>query len=113
MPSLIVPIFNFLFGWIKSALPFIAGFFGASVVQLLIGLGWSVTAFTGFNILTDTLLETATASFTGLPQSVTQLLGLMWFDKALNLVLSAGVALMTIKGLKSGTINRGGWNRGA
>lgn len=34
MPALIAPIFSFLFGWIKSALPVLAGFFGASVVQL-------------------------------------------------------------------------------
>lgn len=103
-------VFTFLFGWLRGALPYLAGFFGTSVIQLLIGLGWTVTSFTGFNILTDRLLQVAVSGFAGLPSDIGALLGLMWADKAINLILSTGVGLLTIKGMKAGTLQRGGWS---
>lgn len=111
--TLFVGIFQFLFGWLRGALPLIATFFGTSVIQLLIGLGWSVTSFTGFNALTGYLIDYAVTGFDGLSSDIIQLLGLMWFDKAINLMLSSAVGLMTIKGLKAGTLTRGSWRSGA
>lgn len=32
-------IFSFAFGWVGRALPWIAGFFGSTVVQVLISVG--------------------------------------------------------------------------
>lgn len=109
--ALIGPIFSFLFGWLRTALPFLAGFLGSTVTQVLLSFGVSVTTFTGFNVLTSYLLEYAVSGFSGLPVAITQLLGLMWVDKALNLMLSTAVGLMTIKGLKAGTISRGAWHK--
>lgn len=109
--SFFTPVFTFFFGWARGSLPYIAGFFGSSIVQLLIGLGWTVTSFTGFNVLTDRLLAIAVSGFAGLPSDIAALLGLMWVDKAINLILSSAVGLMTIKGLKAGTISRGAWHR--
>ncbi|EGR0040921.1 DUF2523 domain-containing protein [Vibrio vulnificus] len=117
MPFFIAPLLSFLswvirfcFGWIGSALPWIAGFFGSTIIQFLIGLGWGVTAFTGFNVLTSELLQLATSGFTGVPSAVPQLLGLMWFDKAINLVLSTAIMLLTIKGVRAGTLTKSAWN---
>ncbi|MEZ9437496.1 DUF2523 family protein [Vibrio atlanticus] len=102
--------FTFLFGWVGRALPFIAGFFGSTVTQIALSFGWGVTTFSGFNILTSYLLDFAASGMSGAPAAVTQLLGLMWVDKALNLMLSSAFALMTLKGLKAGKISRGAWN---
>lgn len=103
-------LFSSLFGWFGRALPFIAGFFGSTVTQIALTFGFGVTTFSGFNVLTSYLLEFATSGFSGVPAAVTQLLGLMWFDKAVNLMLSCAFALMTLKGLKAGTMSRGAWS---
>lgn len=107
--GLIRPVFTFLFGWLRGALPAIATFFGTSITQLLIGMGFSITTFTGFNVLTEKLILAATSGFSGLTGDLAAILGLMWVDKAINMMLSAGVGLMTIKGLKAGTLSRGGF----
>ncbi len=103
-------IFSSLFGWLGRALPWIAGFFGSTIIQTAISFGWGVTTFSGFNILTSYLLEFAVSGMSGVPSAVPQLLGLMWFDKAINLMISSAVALMTLKGLKAGTMSRGAWS---
>lgn len=99
-----------MFGWVGRALPWIAGFFGSTVTQIALTFGWGVTTFSGFNILTSYLLEFANLGMTGIPSAIPQLLGLMWFDKAINLMLSSAFALMTLKGLKAGTMSRGVWS---
>ncbi len=99
-----------VFGWFGRALPWIAGFFGSTVTQIALSFGWGVTTFSGFNILTSRLLEFATAGMSGVPAAVPQLLGLMWFDTAVNLMLSSAMALMALKGLKAGTMSRGAWS---
>ena len=107
--NLISTIVTFLFGWFKSALPFLAGYLGASGSQFLISLGFGVTVFSGFNYATSLLIESMVASMSGLPTAFIQLLGLMWVDKALNLLLSAGVTLLTLKGLRGGVMMRQTW----
>lgn len=102
-------LFQSIFGFIGRALPWIAGFFGSTVTQIALSFGWGVTTFTGFNVLTSYLLDFAASGMAGVPAAVPQLLGLMWVDKALNLMLSSAFALMTLKGLKAGKISRGAW----
>ena len=99
-----------VFGWFGRALPWIAGFFGSTITQVALSFGWGVTTFSGFNILTSRLLEFATAGMNGVPAAIPQLLGLMWFDTAVNLMLSSAMALMALKGLKAGTMSRGAWS---
>ncbi|MEZ9674742.1 DUF2523 family protein [Vibrio lentus] len=103
-------LFSAIFGWFGRALPWIAGFFGSTVTQIALSFGWGVTTFSGFNILTSYLLDFAASGMAGVPAAVPQLLGLMWVDKALNLMLSSAFALMTLKGLKAGKISRGAWS---
>lgn len=104
-------VVQFCFGWIGRFLPQIAGFFGASIIQLLVGLGFGFASFTGFNVGTSYLIQAAMSGFDGVPAAVPQLLGLMWVDKGMNLIVSSGFALMTIKGMKAGSITRMGWGR--
>ncbi len=117
MQLILAPLLSFftwivsnVFAWIGASLPWIAGFFGSTVAQILISVGFGVSSFTGFNLMTSYLLEIAVSGFAGLPSNISQLLGLMWVDKALNLMLSTAVALMTIKGLRAGTLMRSAWS---
>ncbi len=73
-----------------------------------------MTTFVGFNAGTDYLLQAAVSGFEGGPAAVPQLLGLMWFDKAFNLILSAGMAVMVLKGLRmsTGKMSRGSFGGG-
>lgn len=107
--QLIISAFAFLFTWFRSALPFIAGYLGVAGSQFLISLGVGVTVFSGFNLATSHLIGTITSSFDTLPTYVLQFLGLIWFDKAINLMLSTGFFLLTIKGLRAGTVARQVW----
>lgn len=43
--------------YIRSALPWIAGMFGASVSNVLVSAGFGVVAFSGFNYLTGHLVS--------------------------------------------------------
>lgn len=104
------PIFTFLFGWLGRSLPYFAVFFGSTVFQLLFSLGFGFSTFVGFNSLTGLIIDYALSGFSGLPDSVIHLLGLMWVDKALNLVLSSAIALMTLKGLKGGSLTKSVWH---
>lgn len=107
--ALIRPIFTFLFGWFGRSLPIFAGFFGSTVFQLLFSLGFGFSTFVGFNSLTGLVIDYALSGFSGLPESIIHFLGLMWVDKALNLVLSSAIALMTMKGLKGGSLTKSAW----
>lgn len=107
--NLLATIVTFLFGWVKHALPFIAGYLGASGSQFLISLGFGVTVFSGFNVATGYLIDLIMVHIGGLPAAIVQLLGLMWVDKFLNLMLSAAITLMTLKGLRGGAIAREVW----
>lgn len=42
---------------------------------------------------------------------IVALLGYMWVDRALNLLISSAVTLMALKGVKQGVLYRQGWWR--
>lgn len=108
--TLLTFMFGGLFRWIAASLPILAGFLGSTVVQVLISAGWGFTSFIGFDLLTSNLIELAVTGFGGIPGSVAQLLGVMWFDKAVNLVLSTATALMVLKGVRGGKKVIGAWS---
>lgn len=104
-----------VFGWIRSSLPWIAGFFGATVSNVLVSAGFGVVVFTGFSILTGRLIGTAVDAFNGLDSiggigsDIVLLMGYMWIDKALNLMLSSGAFLLALKGVREGRFARQAW----
>ena len=104
-----IQIFIWLFSLIRTAIPFLAGFLGVAGYQFLIAIGVGVTAFTGFTVVTSYLIGLMVSSFNNLPTYVLQFLGLIWFDKAINLMLSTGLFLMTLKGLRAGAVTRQVW----
>ncbi|CCN40358.1 membrane hypothetical protein [Vibrio nigripulchritudo FTn2] len=103
--------FSWLFGWFARALPWIAGFFGTTAAQVLISAGWGVTSFIGFDFVIGYFLEVAVTSLAGLPSDALQLLGLMWVDKAFNMMLSTATALLVLKGVRNGAMSRTVWHK--
>lgn len=104
-----------VFAWVRNALPWIAGWLGASVSNWVISLGFGVVVFSGFTVLTSRLIGTAVEAFNGLNSiggmgaDILALMGYMWIDKALNLMLSAGAFLLALKGVREGRFARQAW----
>lgn len=103
---MLAPLFTFLSSFVAMLTPFIGSF----VAQLLIAGGFSVITFTGMSIVIENAMNGMINNFNGLPSDIVQLLGLLWIDKALNVMFSAAVLLLTLKGLsKAGSMSRGGF----
>lgn len=107
--------FGFVFTWLRGALPWIAGYFGAAASNILVSAGFGVVVFSGFNMLTGRLIGTAVESLQGLNDvggfgaDIVMLLGYMWADKALNLLVSSGAFLLALKGVREGISMRQVW----
>ncbi|WP_293781281.1 DUF2523 family protein [uncultured Oxalicibacterium sp.] len=70
----------------------------ASMVgRVLLALGMSFFVFTGFNIGFDFLKNIITSNMTGMGADVMGILGFLWVDKAISLILSAYTAALAIK----------------
>jgi len=86
-----------VFAWFRNALPWIGGWLGASVSNWAISLGFGVVVFSGFTVLTNRLIATPVDAFNGLNgigemgADIIALMGYMWVDSALNLMISTGV----------------------
>lgn len=112
---LLINAFSFLFGWIRAALPWLAGALGATASNILISAGFGIVVFSGMDLLTGRLIATAVESFNGLNSlgalgsDVVALAGYMWLDKALNLMVSAGAFLLTLKGVREGAFAAQAW----
>ncbi|MDN3699252.1 DUF2523 domain-containing protein [Vibrio clamense] len=106
---------SLVFTWLRSAMPWLLGAVGASFSNWIVSAGFGVVVFSGFNILTSRLIGTAVNSLNGLGDiggfgaDIVMLLGYMWLDKALNLVISTGAFLMAIKGVRQGIAMRQAW----
>ena len=102
-------LFRPLYGWFLTLAPIFASYLGAAGSQFLVSLGVGVTVFSGFNLATSYLIGLMVSSFNSLPVYVLEFLGLIWFDKAINLLLSTGIFLLTVKGLRGDIINVQSW----
>ena len=107
--ALLARIATGLIGGISALLPFIAGYLGASAIQFLVSIGFGVVTFTGIDLIVEALLDFAVSAFSGVPQRVIQMMGYLWVDKAFNLIFSSGVTLMTLKGVRGGSVSRQMW----
>jgi len=104
-----------VFTWFRAALPWIGGFFGASISSWAISLGFGVVVFSGFTVLTNRLIATAVEAFNGLNAigdmgaDIIALMGYMWIDSALNLMISTGAFLLALKGVREGRYAAQAW----
>jgi hypothetical protein len=100
------PFFTFLSSFVAILTPFI----GSLVAQILVAGGFSVITYTGMSLLLESAMSEIINNLNGMPSDLVRIAGLLWLDKALNIVFSAMVLLMTLKGMsKAGTLSRGGF----
>lgn len=82
----------------------LAGVLSQTVFAVLTSLGIGIATFTGINIALEQLHGFAVANWSGLPGNVLQMVGLLRIDQALNLIISAVVIKLTMRGLTSGAL---------
>ena len=96
------PFISYLFIFFTTKIiPYLKMIIGATAVQAGLSFGFGVMTFVGFNEILDRLMKAVITHFGSLPADIVQLLGLMGFDTALNIVFSAMVTLLTLKGLRA------------
>ena len=81
--------------------------------RVLLALGLSVATYTGIGALWTNIQESIWTSLGGASASILTVLGLARVDDGIKVVLSAGSAVLVLRGLNmaSGTFRR--WNLGA
>ena len=101
-------MWGYIFGFLSSLIPSLGGILSAVAVQVGLSVGFGLITFTGMQILVDQAMLAMMNYLGGLPADVIQILGLMQFDTCLNIMFSAGVTLLSIKGMsKAGDFTRG------
>jgi hypothetical protein len=82
--------------------PFLAGIAGPIVRRVLAALGFGLISYVGFQAIKDQVSAAITASLSGMPQAVYQVLALAGFVDAIGIwlgALTAAAAAMMIKKL--------------
>ncbi|MEL7308475.1 MAG: DUF2523 family protein [Pseudomonadota bacterium] len=109
--SLISGLASTVIGWIGAAMPMIAGYLGATAVQLGVSVGFGIATFTGVDLAIDYMMDAAVSAVGDIPARGVQMLGYLWVDKAFNLIFSSGTALLTLKGIRGGVATRQVWTK--
>jgi len=72
---------------------------GPLVKRVLAALGIGMLTFTGFQLSVNAAKSYVQSNFAGLPSDVIQILGLMKFDIAVNIVFAAVITRAVISGM--------------
>jgi len=74
---------------------------GALVGRVLLALGFSYVTYQGFNFAADFIVQNMKSSMGSMPAEVLNILGYLWVDRALSMVVSAYSAALAVKGMTS------------
>lgn len=100
-----------IIGWIGSAMPMLAGYLGATAIQLGLSVGFGIATFTGIDLGIDYMMDAAISAMGDIPSRGVEMLGYLWVDKAFNLIFSSGTALLTLKGIRNGVATTQTWTK--
>ena len=109
--QILTTIGSTIIGWIGSAMPMLAGYLGATAIQLGLSVGFGIATFTGIDLGIDYMMDAAISAMGGIPARGVEMLGFLWVDKAFNLIFSSGTALLTLKGIRNGVATRQVWTK--
>lgn len=79
---------------------------GSIVGRILISLGIAYVTYEGVDALLDGIKADAVARLMDLPPDVLTIAGLLQVDTAINILFSATVARLVLKGLTSGAVTK-------
>lgn len=86
-----MPVFiHALWGFLLSILPTVVG-------RVLLALGFTYVAYTGFSLSIEWLLDQIKASFAGLPAEIAAFFAWLWIDRAVSMIFSAYTVAMAYK----------------
>ncbi|MGZ8339557.1 MAG: DUF2523 family protein [Telluria sp.] len=83
----------------------LAAAIGSFVGRAILALGVGVVAYTGITLAVGVVKTNVITSVNALPSQALNLIGFLWFDKALTLVFSAVVASLAMKAI-GGTVKK-------
>ncbi|KHT63728.1 hypothetical protein RJ45_10275 [Photobacterium gaetbulicola] len=91
-----------LISWIgASFLPKLVPFITSIFIQTAVTLGFSLLVVEGINVGLDYFVNKIDASFGGMPADIVGIMGLLGLDKAINIILTAHLFVLGLKGLSS------------
>ena len=95
-----------------SLTPFLAQFLVASTARIAVTLGFSTVAFVGIGLVFDTIIDKLNASTSVLSPHIATFITLLGIDTAINIMLSAGVFVMVLKGMgRNGDMRKTAWRK--
>ncbi|AQS36126.1 Protein of unknown function (DUF2523) [Shewanella psychrophila] len=95
-----------------SVVPFLAQFLVASTARIAVALGFGTVAFAGVGLIFDSIIDKLNASASGLSPHIATFITLLGIDTAFNIMLSAGVFLMVLKGVnRNGDMRKTVWRK--
>jgi hypothetical protein len=90
-----------------------AAVLGPLLKRILVALGVGAVSYVGVLVVTTQLTDAIAANYSGLPSDAIQILRIAKIPNALNIIISAFVTSLTVRGLTSaGSISRVMWRPG-
>ncbi|AXQ65916.1 MAG: protein of unknown function DUF2523 [Inoviridae sp.] len=103
---------QYFFVFLASVVPFFAQFLTASVARVAVAVGFGTVAYAGVGLIFDSIIQKLNASTNLLSPHIATFIHLLGIDTALNIIMSAGFALMVLKGAnKAGDIRKSVWRK--
>lgn len=82
--------------WYSALLGAVVNFISGWAFNLLVGLGIGFVSYKGITIAFDVLKANVVNGTTGLPVDVLNLLGYLWVDKAIGMIIAAYASITQI-----------------
>jgi hypothetical protein len=103
---------HYIFIFLASVFPFLAQFLTATVARVAVAAGFGTVAYMGVGLIFDGIITKLNASTNVLTPHIATFIHLLGIDTALNIIMSAGFALMVLKGAnKAGDIRKSVWRK--
>ncbi|MFA0156108.1 DUF2523 family protein [Vibrio sp. 10N.261.46.A3] len=104
---------GYLLTFFSGLFAYFAPFLGATVTRAAISLGFGTVVYQGVGFIFDTVIAQVNSSMGDLPYILVQFVHLLGIDTAINIGLSAGFALMVLKGMSSNmSLRKQVWRKG-
>lgn len=95
-----------------SLVPFFAQFLVASTARIAVALGFGTVAFAGVGMVFDSIVSKLNDSTHVLAPHVATFIHLLGIDTAINIMMSAGVFLLVLKGVnRNGDMRKTVWRK--
>lgn len=95
-----------------AVFPFLAQFLTASVARIAVAVGFGTATFAGVGLIFDSIIEKINSSGSLLLPHIATFIHLLGIDTALNIIMSAGFALMILKGAsRAGDMRKVVWRK--